>query len=123
MSMKNSNRTGDLPACGALPQPTAPPRALLLHCNLFLNFSLPFFMLQLLDFLLGISDIFLCSVLDILTKISLLRNAHQLQNFICANGGAFTKDAVSLYQVFHLQLCSIYSHYLALLVVQFPSAE
>ena len=32
MSMKNSsdtfgNRTRDLPACGAVPQPTAPPRA------------------------------------------------------------------------------------------------
>jgi hypothetical protein len=34
MSMKNTNgiigkRTRDLPACGAVPQPTAPPRAVL----------------------------------------------------------------------------------------------
>jgi hypothetical protein len=27
MSMKNSNRTHDLPACSAVPQPTTPPRA------------------------------------------------------------------------------------------------
>jgi hypothetical protein len=80
-------------------------------------------MLQLLEFLLGISDIFLCSMLDILTKISLLHNAHQLQNCICTDVGAFTKDAVSLYQVFHLQLCSIYIHYLALSVVRLRSAE
>ena len=30
MSMINSNRTRDLPACSAIPQPTAPPRALFL---------------------------------------------------------------------------------------------
>ena len=28
MSMKNSNDTRDFPACSAVPQPTAPPRAL-----------------------------------------------------------------------------------------------
>ena len=80
-------------------------------------------MLQLLDFLHGISDIFLCSILNILTKISLLRNAHQLQNFVCTDVAAFTKDAVSLYQVFHLQLCCNYVHHLALSVVQLRSAE
>jgi len=80
-------------------------------------------MLQVMEFLLGISDIFLCSILDILTKISLLPNAHQLQNFICTDVGAFTKDAVSLYQVFHLHLCCVYIHYLGLSVVQLRSAE
>jgi len=54
-------------------------------------------MLQPLEILFGISDIFLCSMLDILTKIFLLRNAHQLQNVVFTDVGAFTKDAVSLY--------------------------
>jgi len=128
MSMKNSNdtlgnRTRNLPVCGAVPQPTAPPRALLLNCTLFLNFSLPCFMLKLLELLPGISDIFLSSVLDILTKMSLLRNAHQLQNFICTDDGAFTKDDASLHQIFHLQLCCFYIQYLVLSVVQLHSAE
>jgi hypothetical protein len=39
MSMKNSddtiwNRTHDLPACSAVPQPTVPPRAPGTNCNL-----------------------------------------------------------------------------------------
>jgi hypothetical protein len=37
MSTKNyndtiGNRTGDLPACSAVPQPTAPPRAMQVSC-------------------------------------------------------------------------------------------
>jgi len=80
-------------------------------------------MLKLLELLLGIADIFLSSVLDILTKIPLLRNAHQLQNFICADVGAFTKDDSSLHHVFHLQLCCIYIHFLVLSVVKLRSAE
>jgi len=80
-------------------------------------------MLKLLEMLLGISDIFLCSMLDILTKISLLRNAHQLQNFVSTDVGSFTKGDASLHQVFHLQLCCIYIHYLVLSVVKLRSAE
>jgi hypothetical protein len=80
-------------------------------------------MLQLLEFLPGILDILLCSMLDILIKISLLRNGHQLQNFICTDVGPFTKDAASLYLVFHLQLFCIYIQYLALSVVRLLSAE
>jgi len=59
MSMKNSNdiignRTGNLPACSAVPQPTAPPRApgkmnLIIYIDLP-NFSFLFFTGHLIGF-------------------------------------------------------------------------
>ena len=56
--MKNSNdtirnRTRDLPACSAVPQPTAPPRALLqsmylnININLYVMFNLDKYYLKL----------------------------------------------------------------------------
>ena len=50
MSMKNSdiigNRTRDLPACSAVPQPTAPPRAVMLACSRQKKRNLHFFFNQ-----------------------------------------------------------------------------